>query len=544
MRGERGRPGGVAAVGPLGCRAAWTLRGLRVPGALLLLAACTSSAPTKSDRAAGSDTAARHDTSDTAGIHDSATTGDSADTAAPPRSSRLPILDFGRDLAWIADPAARARAYDRFAPLVDVAEASRGSSQLTELLARNQALVTFGYQLDLTACFHQECGGSMPLDTSLDALPERYFLHVSEPTRLRFRSLDGRDLGTVDIPACPEGAEPTLACRARTFVWGDTRYLLAVGDDELRAWMAARLLATTDDTVRGVFLDEHSHLFADAMKFGAQAIVEAGGGLREYGGRRPDDASLATDWNADVVGALATYRAAFDAEDRFLLVNVATYFAREASQAQALAAGGVTTEGLWRPDAFDGTDRFLEVVEAVRRLAAEGGRADLYGTLRYTGPSGYTAGGYADAAPRYRMWRLAASHLARASEDDPGVVYLNPTLALGVDGDPLAEWLPAYTVDLGFPVDAPSVALRTTYTASNGASCSAVVLQRTFTGGTVLVRAKDAWNCNDWDEVSAVEVLLATPMSPLAPDGSWGETTRSVRIRNGEAWILGATPPP
>ena len=223
-------------------------------------------------------------------------------------------------------------------------------------------------------------------------------------------------------------------------------------------------------------------------------------------------------------------------------MNLATYYARPDAQAQAVAAGGVTTEGLWRPDAFDGTERFLAVVEAVRQLAAEGGRADLYGTLHYTGPSSYTAGGYADPAARYRMWRLAATHLARADADDAGVVYLDPTLGIRFDGDPLAwmeEWIQAYTVDLGVPVDAPSVLLRDAYTSSGGVSCPAVVLTRAYTYGRVLVRAKDAWNCNDWDDLGAVDVTLDAPMAPLAPDGTWGTPTSRVRIRNGEAWILG-----
>ncbi len=501
------------------------------PALPLILLACAPSDPPD---------AARDSAADSGDSGDSGDSADSGDTAPPP-SSRLPVLDFGRNLTWITDDADQAAAYDAFAARVDVAEASLGSSQLTELQARNPAITTFNYQLDLTGCFHEQCGGSTPLDTTWDTLPESYFLHFSEPTRLRFKALDGSDLGAVDLAGCAEGTEPTAACRARTFIWGDTRYLLAVGDAPLRDWMAARLLATTDDTVRGVFLDEHSHLFADAMKFGGQATVESGGGLREYGGRRPDDSTLSTDWNADVVGSLSHYRETLAAEGRYLLVNVATYYSKADAQAQARAAGGVTTEGLWRPDAFDGTDRFLEVVDAIRQLSAEGGRADLYGTLYYTGPSSYSAGGYADAASRYRMWRLAATHLARADADDTGVVYLNPTLGIRTD-DALAwldEWLPAYSVDLGFPVDAPSVMVRDSYASSGGVDCPAVVLTRAFTHGRVLVRAKDAWNCNDWDDVSAIDVALDAPMALLQPDGTWGAPTSTVRIRSGEAWILG-----
>ena len=236
-----------------------------LPALPLILLACAPSDPPDAAR-------------DSAG--DSGDSGDSADSGdtAPPPSSRLPVLDFGRNLTWITDDADQAAAYDAFAARVDVAEASLGSSQLTELQARNPAITTFNYQLDLTGCFHEQCGGSTPLDTTWDTLPESFFLHFSEPTRLRFKALDGSDLGAVDLAGCAEGTAPTAACRARTFIWGDTRYMLAVGDEALRDWMAARLLATTDDTVRGVFLDEHSHLFADAMKFGGQATVESGGG--------------------------------------------------------------------------------------------------------------------------------------------------------------------------------------------------------------------------------------------------------------------------
>lgn len=65
--------------------------------------------------------------------------------------------------------------------------------------------------------------------------------------------------------------------------------------------------------------------------------------------------------------------------------------------------------------------------------------------------------------------------------------------------------------------------------------CSAVVLRRAFAHGTVLVRAKDAWNCTDWDDTGAVTVGLATPLRPLLRDGTYGAPVSSVRVRNAEA---------
>ncbi len=456
-------------------------------------------------------------------------------------SPRLPTLDFGRSLQYIPDATRRAAAYDAFARRVDLAEASLASPQLDALTSRNPAIAAFDYMLDLTACFHQQCGASLPLDTTWSTLPETSFLHFAEATTLHFYALDGHDLGTVDIPGCAAPAPATAACRARTFVWGDSRYLFATGDAAFRTWMAARLLATTGGAVRGVFLDEHAHRFNDAMKFGSQSRVERGGALREYAGAHPGDAALDTAWNADVVGALAQYRTAFAAQGRFVMPNLATYFTAPEAQAQALAAGGVSVEGLWRPDAFDGTDRFFDVVRAVRAVAAAGGVVDLYGTLGYTGPSGYGAGGYADAPTRYRMWRLAASFLAQPDAGDRGTVYFDPTLAIDFGGDPLAwvaTWLPAYATSLGVPLAAPDVASRTTYTSTTGVACTAVVLRRTFARGTVLVRAKDAWNCPDWDGAGIVTVTLPHALRPLQPDGTAGPATDTVRIRNAEAWIL------
>lgn len=461
-----------------------------------------------------------------------------SDTAAPP-SMALPVLDFGRGLAYIADDAEQAAAYDAFVPLVDVAEAAVGSDQVAALSARDPSLTTFSYQLDLTGCQHVDCGGTMPADTRWDALSEAHFLHVSEPTRLHLYALDHSDLGVVDIPGCAADVEATAACRAQTYVWGDRRYLLAVGDPALRATMAGWLLAATDDTVRGVFLDEHSHQLSEAMKFGSQAVVESGGAIREYGGLRPGDPALDAAWSADVAGALAGYREALAAQQRFLLVNLATYYTAADAQAQAAAAGGVTTEGLWRPDAFDGTPRFFDVVTALRVLVQSGGRADLYGVLGYTGPSGYTAGGYADAASRYRMWRLGASLLVRAAAADRGVAYLDPTFNIDFGGDALAwrdEWLPAYTADLGAPTGEPALQDGGAYTASDGTSCSYAWVARTFERGQVLVRARDAWNCGDWD--AAAEVALDTPMRPLLPDGSLGAPVSSVTLHNAEAWVL------
>lgn len=498
----------------------------RSPWALVWLAlgGCHAPSDAPSDTAPGSDSA-----SDTGRDSDS----------GPAPSFALPVLDFGRGLAYIADADQRAAAYDAFAPLVDVAEASIGSDQLAALTQRNPDVATFSYQLDLSGCLHVECGGSMPLDTRWDALSEEHFLHVSEDTRLHFYGLDRSDLGVVDVPGCPPDQALTPACRAQTYVWGDRRYLLAVGDPALRATVSDWLVGVTDDTVRGVFLDEHSHQLAEAMKFGSQAVVESGGGLREYGGLRPGDAALDAAWSADVAGALATYRDALDVRGGFLLVNLATYYTAADAQAQVAAAGGVTVEGLWRPDAFDGTGRFFDVVGALRGLVRDGGRADLYGVLGYTGPSGYTAGGYADAASRYRMWRLAASLLVRASEGDPGVAYLNPTFDIDFAGDALAwtaEWLPAYGVDLGAPLGEPELHDGGTYTSTDGVTCAADWVSRRFARGQVLVRARDAWNCPDWD--AALDVPLDAPLRPLLPDGSYGAEVTSVTLRNAEAWVL------
>jgi hypothetical protein len=458
------------------------------------------------------------------------------------RPARLPTLDFGRGLSYIADPAMRAAAYDAFASRVDVAEAGRDSSQLAALRARNPRIVAFDYQLDLTACFHVGCGASTPLDGTWNTLPESYFLHFAEDTTLRFRTLGGGDAGTVTIPGCPEGTPVTATCRARTFVWGDTRFLFAVGDATLRAFMAARLLAATSDAVRGVFLDEHSHSFSEAMKFGTQSAVMAGGALREYSGLRPGDRALDDAWNADVVGALARYREVFAPMGRFLLPNLSAYITAPASQMQARAAGGVSVEGMWTPDAWDGTDRFFAVLQVLREIAHDGGTVDLYGALGGVGPDAYTAGGYPDAVTRYRMWRLAASHLAQPDGGARGTVYFNPALDIDFAGDPLRwtqQWLPAYEVGLGAPLGPPEVASRTTYTSSRGVLCSAVVLRRAFAHGTVLVRAKDAWNCTDWDDTGAVTIALSTPQRVLQGDGTWGEPVSSVRVRNAEAWILG-----
>jgi hypothetical protein len=140
------------------------------------------------------------------------------------------------------------------------------------------------------------------------------------------------------------------------------------------------------------------------------------------------------------------------------------------------------------------------------------------------------------------MWRLAASHLAQPDGGARGTVYFNPALDIDFAGDPLRwtqQWLPAYEVGLGAPLGPPEVASRTTYTSSRGVLCSAVVLRRAFAHGTVLVRAKDAWNCTDWDNTGAVTIALSTPQRVLQGDGTWGEPVSSVRVRNAEAWILG-----
>lgn len=120
----------------------------------------------------------------------------------------IDILDFGRNLKYIQNSALRRQMYDWFSSHVDVAEGGviNNSDVTGEYKSRNPNMKVFRYKIDLTG------------DLSQSDLPEDYYLHFSEDTRMEFYKF-GAKIGTASVAGCPAPQPPSASCRARSYIW-------------------------------------------------------------------------------------------------------------------------------------------------------------------------------------------------------------------------------------------------------------------------------------------------------------------------------------
>jgi hypothetical protein len=453
-------------------------------------------------------------------------------------------MDFVRGIRYIYDAALREKAWQWAAAKLDGLEADGSFS--SEMVKRDGTIHPVSYRLDLTACQHQGCRSIYSVDTTVSSLPESYYLHFSETTTLDWIKPDGTFVKRVTIPGCPSGTAISKSCRVQLWLWDDSRWVFNVNDPGFQSWQANRLLASLKNGQKGMFLDEHAANIIDAWRWGRSTKAVSGGGVRELGGNRPSYGTATTLYQTMVVNWMVVFRNKAKAAGKYLMPNLS----QEATDAwgikESLAAGGVSIEFLHRPDAFDGSSgHFERYVQLIKDLVAIGGVADLAGTLCYYGPSGYTAGNYGSSKARYWMWRLAAYYLVRESAGSPARIYFNPGLCTkNWSTDPLGwtkEWLPAYEKSIGSPSgDAYKIKTGSySYSTSSGTkTCGYKVFARNYTGGMVLVRTKDAWNCTNWGDQSAQTVSLPRSLRVLKEDGTLGTAASTAKIRNGEALVL------
>ncbi|HEX7124176.1 MAG TPA: hypothetical protein VF406_00180 [Thermodesulfobacteriota bacterium] len=464
--------------------------------------------------------------------------------ASPPRAaaawSHIRVLDLGRGIEYVPDPDAREAAWDWYATHVDAMEAN-GPRFASEMTSRNEAIRTFAYRIDLTACQHVGCVSTNEVDEEAADLPESYYMHFSETTTLRFVGLDGETVDTVTIPGCPPSQPVRKDCRVQLWMWDDARWAFNVNDPGFQAWQADRLVESLSSDQDGLLLDEHASSISGNWYWDRQTFAVSGGGVRELDGRRPG-AAASEIYQPMVTSWLTVLRARAAEAGKVVLVNAAGWLLNEPMIDQVMATRGAFTEFLHRPDQFDGgSDQYERFIELMKELAAVGGTADLSGTLCYEGPSGYDAGNYGSAAARYRMWRLASYYLVREPEGSPGTIYFNPGLCVRPgSSDPLAfteEWLPAYEIGFGSPDGEVEVLERGSY-ADGSRTCRYEVFSRRYTNGLVLVRTKDSSECTNWGDASAATVSLPREMRILREDGTLSDPTSTVTIRNAEALVL------
>jgi hypothetical protein len=451
------------------------------------------------------------------------------------------ILSFGRKLRLLpAEGGVRRAAFDWFNAHVDLAE------QQSLRPSGEEAPPTFRYELDQTAL--REPIEALPR-TDIAGLPEEYFLHFAEDTELEYRELDGSPLLDASgqpvralIPGCPAGTPLRPECRVQIYHWRTPRFVFHPGARGFADWMAARLVERAEGQ-EGIFLDEHGPGLW-ILAWNRQNLPRSGGRLREYS-QDPLGPEANAAYNAQVVHALGVYRAALRARGKSLRINPAEYALDPQCVAQALAAGGVTTELLDRPDswALEGGERtFQALLELARRVSAlPGGTVDLMGNPFKDGfvPAGFTAGLYESAEARYHLWRLVSYYLMREEPGAPGRVYYDPTLHIrytepGRELEFLEEWQPAYEVDPGDPVGEPYVLARGT------AGCDDAIFAREYTRGLVLLRPRDGGACDEYGDATAVTIALpgGARMHLLRADGSLAPSSDTITLRSAEAAVL------
>jgi hypothetical protein len=454
--------------------------------------------------------------------------------AQSPHFPHINIFDYGR--AYVSGSPASG-IYDWFASHVDAAEIHSNGSSLTSRNATMKLSVYHVDQSEFQNAFSQ-------------ALPEQYFLHFAEDTVIDFYELDGSTfIERVSITGCPAPSAVTLSCRVQVMLWTDKRYVYNPDNAAYRTYMKARL--QSGDTIFGdvtggatthiVWLDEHSVGFSGPTSWNWQSKPISGGLIREYNDT-PGDWGQAFDqlFNAKVVDWLEDMRTAVEAGGKRILLNTWMYAITGTTEGdlvvpRAIAANGLASENLHQPDTWDGPAQYSNFKDTVSTITSSGGTVQLQGTWGASVPVGYTAGNYASAMDRYKMWRLASYYILKEPVGSSGLVYFDPSFASNNGTDPAddqTEWILAYQFNIGQPSS-----VVTSAATGSAAGCSYEIFQRQYTNALVLVRPQDGLACTTYGNTSGATVNLNRPMRVLQADGTLGSEVTSVTIRNAEAVI-------
>jgi|GEM_PF-1901116 len=474
----------------------------------------------------------------------------------------IKIWDFGRAQEHISDPAQQAIVYDFLAAHVDVVECDIATKSL-ELKQRNPDIRTFTYRLDISQCIHQGCSADLALAPDPPGFTEEMYLHFAETTtyRLNVYYTNPPQTVTITVPGCSDPAHPTKESRVRTYMWLDFRYVYNQKSQAFREAMAQKLIADSAAIHSdGLFFDEHGPGISGAVAWSPSNVI-SGGRLLEYPGRRLNEIDVES--NADLVASLEYYKQELNAHNKFIVINGAAWSAFDPLvMDQEKAAGGTVTEFLIRPTVGDGSENYEHLLAGLEEVLAAGGKIDLLGSIGYhneiAGLNNWIPGNYSTQVGRWQMWRLANYYLVREMEGAPGEAYFSPDFDTSHFGDPahcldfIDDWLPAYEVNVGYPDGSrnPTYLEGTGnwYTYPwNGQPVHWQVFSRSFGNGNVLVllRSRDAWDCQAFGDESGVQVPLDRPRYLLRENGAFSaQPLTSVTLRQSEAVILFADPHP
>ena len=455
--------------------------------------------------------------------------------AQSPHWAHINIFDYARPLVLASLAPAD---YAWYADHLDAVEVNGNGATVR---GYNPTSKMFSYWFDLSDYQSHDVSG----------LSEAGFLHFSENTTLQFWNLAHDTLlDTVNITGCPVTA--VSSCRVQTYLWADSRYLFNLSNSAFRTWQTARILGSTNvytgnvDVSDLVWLDEHAPGFSWPFSFGFQTVIISGGGIKEYGGRKPYNGTLddtfEADYSADVTAWLTALRASASAASKRVLINTNTEALNTAHNFNdhAPAINGMATEGKHRPDGFTDAADYTAWVALANTITSAGGVVDLSTELCNTGPDGYTAGNYGSAAERFRMWRLASYYQFKEPPGSAGVVYFNVGFCSNdtpsVDNHVMDQsaWAPAYQVDVGRPDGVLSV-----YQTGMVNGCAYTVYARVYTNAMIFVRPKDSESCNTYNDTTSVTITFpqAVRILPYSGDLTGQPLVSSFGIRNAESVI-------
>ena len=353
---------------------------------------------------------------------------------------------------------------------------------------------------------------------------EDAFLHFSENTVVNGFSGAAYPGGTASFTC---SGQKTLACRIKVYKWNTPRWQVNPKSPLARAFFAAEWERVTGSTYKGVFLDEHPYFVN-----GSSSIV-SGGKIVEYPGLKWNDASFGTQYNTDLVVFLQIQKSGWSAGKK-LIPNSAEYSPNGQAMSQSMIADGAFFEFMLDPN----RDRYnigLMYTASDQLLAA--GKMVVFSTRQKYNtnpidyyPVGYTAGNSSTAGNRARLVELAMYYLGK----DPAnqLAYFN---ILGAWGLPYTEsWTGAQEVNIGTPVGG-RVTLKTGVDA-NGQNYT--IFARDFTNGYVVLRTKESYAYNTYNDTTVATATLPRTLVPVAADGTLGTNVTQVTLRNSEAAIF------
>ena len=469
-------------------------------------------------------------------------------TPGPSNWSHVNVLIPGREVGFTSPNSPGRQAYnewiakhaDAVETQMDTYRANINDHNAPYLKRLNPAIRTVGYDNDLT----------MSQVPELASLPEDFYLHFSEDTRLQWGGL------TVDIPGSPVGLPPLPASRVQFYDGLSSKWLPYLGSPQWQLWYANHLVdemahdfRTGDANPIDILeLDEHFDTIGDVMRLYSLTTIVSGGGIREYGGLVPAivrsaGSPIDVPWHADVISWLTYLQGRLAAAHKSAQINIGEYLAHPGYRDQVMAIRGAVAEMVGSPfhNAVATPALYEQVIDFIAQLTAVGGTINLQpGAFSAAVPANYTGGNYRGPLERAKMWNLADYYIVKEAVGQSGVVFFDPQIPETPDLAAFtAEWLKAYEKDIGQPVG-PA----TSYQEGKvpGTAQAYKIFGRKYSKALVLVRTRDDWGATEYGDATAATVRLPGPMVMLKADGTFSLPMNSVRIRNAEAVIMLAEP--